>query len=153
MPIMLFDGKNWRCSLSFGLSPIQFITVLLEWNESKTYHTVRTFPKSNRKIVEIDNIDMHSTCIHDRILSWLGAGTATLPEHMHSLWSIFSFLCSVLLISVCHLDPFLLTIVLSVLLRCTVWHPFGIFKLFLVQVHLLIVECIMKKIHELKCYD
>jgi hypothetical protein len=35
------------------------------------YHTVGTFPKSNRKIVEIDKIDIPNTQIHDFCLSWL----------------------------------------------------------------------------------
>jgi len=34
-----------------------------------------TVPKSNRKIVERENIDTPSTQIHDRSLSWPNTGT------------------------------------------------------------------------------
>ena len=33
--------------------------------KNKKYHTVGTVPKSNRKIVERGNIDIHNTEIHD----------------------------------------------------------------------------------------
>ena len=69
-----------------------------------------------------------------------GAGTAYpsgVPEFTPrfqwvSCYSIFSFMCNVLQIVVCPVVLFLLTIVLSVLLRFTDSdYPFGIFKLFL----------------------
>ena len=44
--------------------------------ENKIYHIVGTFPQSNRKIVERDNIDTPSTQIHDCSLSWLGLVTS-----------------------------------------------------------------------------
>jgi hypothetical protein len=40
------------------------------------YHTVRTFPKSNRKIVERSEIDTTNTQIHDHSLSCLGTCTS-----------------------------------------------------------------------------
>ena len=40
--------------------------------ETKKHHTVRTVPKSNRKIVERDKFDTPKTQIHDRSLSWFG---------------------------------------------------------------------------------
>ena len=42
----------------------------------KNYHTVRTIPKSNIKIVERDKIDTPDTQIHDRPLSSQIAGTS-----------------------------------------------------------------------------
>ena len=54
-------------------------TIYVFWvtdgNFNKIYHTVRTFPKSNRKIVERGKIDTSSTQIHDSLLFWLGTGT------------------------------------------------------------------------------
>ena len=38
------------------------------------YHTVRTISKSNGKIVEGESIDAPNTQIHERLLSWHGAG-------------------------------------------------------------------------------
>ena len=43
--------------------------------KSKNYHTVGTFPKSNRKIVERGKFDTPNTQIHDDSPSWLGTGT------------------------------------------------------------------------------
>jgi hypothetical protein len=43
---------------------------------NKKYHTVRTVPKSNRKIVKRYKIDILSTYTHDCPLSWLGTGTS-----------------------------------------------------------------------------
>jgi hypothetical protein len=40
------------------------------------YHTVRTFPKFNRKIVERGEIDTTNTQIHDHSLSCLGTCTS-----------------------------------------------------------------------------
>jgi hypothetical protein len=40
--------------------------------KNKRYHTARTFPKSNRKIVERRKIDTPNTQIHDCLLSWFG---------------------------------------------------------------------------------
>ena len=40
------------------------------------YHTVGTFAKSNRKIVEKGNIDPPNTQKHKRSPSWLGTGTS-----------------------------------------------------------------------------
>jgi hypothetical protein len=42
--------------------------------KNQKYHTVRTVPKSNRKIVESGKIDTLN--IHDRSLYWLGTGTS-----------------------------------------------------------------------------
>jgi len=42
--------------------------------KKQKYHTVRTVPKSNRKIVESGKIDTPN--IHDRSLSWLGTCTS-----------------------------------------------------------------------------
>ena len=44
--------------------------------KSKNYHTVGTFPKSNRKIVEKGKINTLSTQINDHSLSWLSTGTS-----------------------------------------------------------------------------
>jgi hypothetical protein len=44
-------------------------------NKQKT-HTVGTVPKSNRKIVERDEIDTINTHIHDCSFSWFGTGTS-----------------------------------------------------------------------------
>jgi len=40
-------------------------THLYKKNETKKYHIVRTFPKSNRKIIERGKIDTPNTQIHD----------------------------------------------------------------------------------------
>jgi len=42
--------------------------------KNKKYHTVGTFPKINRKIVEGGEIDITNTQIHDRFtfLAWYG---------------------------------------------------------------------------------
>ena len=42
----------------------------------KKYHTDRTFPKSNIKIVERDKMDTPDTQVHAHFLSWLGTGTS-----------------------------------------------------------------------------
>jgi len=42
----------------------------------KNYHTVETFPKSNRKIVERGKIDTSDIEIHDSSLYWLGTDTS-----------------------------------------------------------------------------
>jgi hypothetical protein len=47
--------------------------------KDKTYHTVGTIPKSNRKIVEKGKLDTCTGCstnIYDSSLSWLGNGTS-----------------------------------------------------------------------------
>jgi hypothetical protein len=44
--------------------------------KNRKYYTVRTVPKSNRKIVERVEIDISNRQIHDRSLSWLGTGTS-----------------------------------------------------------------------------
>jgi hypothetical protein len=44
------------------------------------YHTVGTFPKFNRKIVEsgkIQTLLQKLKKVHDRSLSWLGTGTSS----------------------------------------------------------------------------
>ena len=43
--------------------------------KNKKYHTVRTIPKSNIKIVERSKIDTTNTQIHDLSLSWFGTGS------------------------------------------------------------------------------
>jgi len=43
--------------------------------KNKKFHTVRTFPKSNRKIIERGKIYTPNTYTHDRSLSWLSTGT------------------------------------------------------------------------------
>jgi len=43
--------------------------------KNKKFHTVRTFPKSNRKIIERGKIYTPNTYTHDRLLSWLSTGT------------------------------------------------------------------------------
>ena len=78
-------------------------------------------------------ITLAQTCVTS------GAGIAYLsgaPEftpafYWGSCCSIFSFMCSVLQIVVCHFVLFLLAIVLSVLRFTDSDYPFGIFKLFL----------------------
>ena len=40
-----------------------------KWN-SKKYHTVGTFPKSNRQIAERGEIDTPNAQMHDHSLSW-----------------------------------------------------------------------------------
>ena len=44
--------------------------------KKKKYYTVGTVPKSNRKIVKRDKIDIPITQIHDHPLLWLGTGTS-----------------------------------------------------------------------------
>ena len=44
--------------------------------KDKNYHTFRTVPKSNRKIVEKSKLDTSNTQIHGRSLSCLGTGTS-----------------------------------------------------------------------------
>ena len=43
--------------------------------KNKRYHTARTFPKSNRKMVERSKIYTPNTQIQDCLLSWFGTGT------------------------------------------------------------------------------
>ena len=43
--------------------------------KNKIYHNVDTIPKSNRDIIERDNINTPYTQIHDCSRSWLVAGT------------------------------------------------------------------------------
>jgi hypothetical protein len=40
------------------------------------YHTVGTFPKPIRKMVERGKMDTPNTQIHDRIISWLDTDTS-----------------------------------------------------------------------------
>jgi len=51
------------------------VSTYLNKMKNKKYHTVRTIPKSNIKILERGNIDAGNTQIHDRSLSWLGTDT------------------------------------------------------------------------------
>ena len=44
--------------------------------KTKKYHTVRTVPKSNRKIAERGKIDTPNTQIYDGSLFMLGTGTS-----------------------------------------------------------------------------
>ena len=44
--------------------------------KNQVYHTVRTFPKSNIRIVERGKIDTSNTQFHDHSISWLGTGTS-----------------------------------------------------------------------------
>ena len=44
--------------------------------KNKNYHTVRTVPKSKRRIVERDQIYTPNTQIHDHSIPWLGTGTS-----------------------------------------------------------------------------
>ena len=44
--------------------------------KNKKYHTVRTVPKSSRKIVERGKIDTPNTQMHDLSLFRLGTGTS-----------------------------------------------------------------------------
>jgi hypothetical protein len=44
--------------------------------KNKTFHTVRTVPKYNRKIIGRGKINTHSTPIHDHSLYWLGTGSS-----------------------------------------------------------------------------
>ena len=44
--------------------------------KNEKYHTVRTFSKSNRKIVERGKIDTPNTQILDLSLFWLDTGTS-----------------------------------------------------------------------------
>ena len=44
--------------------------------KNKKYHTVRTVPKSNRKIAERCKIDTPNTQMHDLTLFLLGTGTS-----------------------------------------------------------------------------
>jgi hypothetical protein len=54
---------------------MDYVLGVTDGNFNKIYHTVRTFPKSNRKIVERGKIDTPNTQIHDSLLFWLGTGT------------------------------------------------------------------------------
>ena len=49
--------------------------------KSKKYHTVGTFPKSNRKIVERGKIDTTNTHVHDRSVSWISTYISKIPYH------------------------------------------------------------------------
>ena len=68
------------CDLDHQKSENCLITKIVYnvWNKMKTtrYHTVGTFAKSNRKIVENGNIDPPNTQKHKRSPFWLGKGTA-----------------------------------------------------------------------------
>ena len=44
--------------------------------KNKKYQTVRTVPKSNRKIVETEALLIPPTDVHDHPLSWLGTDTS-----------------------------------------------------------------------------
>jgi hypothetical protein len=46
-------------------------STIIQLSKNKTYHNIRTAPKSNRKIVERGKIDTSNTQIHDFSLSWL----------------------------------------------------------------------------------
>ena len=52
-----------------------FVKLWIKWKTNK-YHTVRTIPKSNIKIVKRSKIDITNTQIHDGSCSWLGTGTS-----------------------------------------------------------------------------
>jgi len=60
--------------------PTQYLkrncTYVLKCKKKQKYHMVGTVPKSNRKIVQRDKIDIPNTQIHDRSLLWLGTGTS-----------------------------------------------------------------------------
>ena len=43
---------------------------------NKKYHTVRTVPKSNGNIVEIEAKSTPLTPVHDHSLSWIGSDTS-----------------------------------------------------------------------------
>jgi hypothetical protein len=43
--------------------------------KNRKYHTVRTVPKSNIKIVEIGKFVTPNTQMHDSLLTWLCMGT------------------------------------------------------------------------------
>ena len=58
-------------------------STIIQLSKNKTYHTVRTAPKSNRKIVERGKIDTSNTQIHDLSLSWLD--TSNTQKHDLSL--------------------------------------------------------------------
>ena len=45
---------------------------LVKEMQNKKYHTVGTIAKSKIKIVERGILDIYSTHIHERVLSWLG---------------------------------------------------------------------------------
>jgi hypothetical protein len=44
--------------------------------KNKKYHTVRTIPNSNRKIVERSKFDTPNSKMHYHSLSWLDTGTS-----------------------------------------------------------------------------
>ena len=50
--------------------------MLFREKRKKKYPTIRTVPKSNRKIRNRCKIDTPNTHIHDCSLSWLGTGTS-----------------------------------------------------------------------------
>jgi hypothetical protein len=56
---------------------MMIITLIVPvYSGKKKYHTDRTFPKSNIKIVERGKIDTPDTQVHAHFLSWLGTGTS-----------------------------------------------------------------------------
>ena len=50
--------------------------------KNKNYHTVGTFQKSNRKIVERAKIETFYKQIHDWSLSWLGTDTSVKSDRV-----------------------------------------------------------------------
>jgi len=67
----LWDVKR-RQNYSVHVYRLKYLEI--KWE--KKYHTVRTIPKSNIKIVERSKLDTPNTQIHDHSLSWLGTGTS-----------------------------------------------------------------------------
>ena len=54
--------------------------------KTKKYHTVRTVPKSNRKIAERGKIDTPNTQIYDGSLFMLGTGTSIKSGRVKLVW-------------------------------------------------------------------
>jgi hypothetical protein len=64
----------WRVSICMCGVPYRQRSLTI-W-KTKKYHIVGTILKSNIKIVEWGKIDIRSTQLHDRSLSWLATGTS-----------------------------------------------------------------------------
>ena len=95
-------------------------------------NTFRSFPHSWLIIGFVSRVTRRVQLVEQKLV-FLAEYLNSPPVLVGSvLYSIFSFMCNVLLIVVCHFVPFLLVIVVFVLLRFTDSdYHFGIFKLFL----------------------
>ncbi len=127
------------CRLQFGtLVTVQWLLTL----SLQLLHTIKTFAVFLFTAVpyfELDrslNIILYSIKNSKLKPTGLSQHTHRNQQHLQLQFtpgcSIFSFLCSVLQIVVCHFVLFLFVIVWSVLLRFMIYYyPFDIFKVFL----------------------